>query len=73
MKLPMPCMLCRTDAGETTVHAEGCATDNLLQHAVQGDDVFPIPGTRAVSRLEENVAAAHIRLSKADLDELEAA
>jgi aryl-alcohol dehydrogenase-like predicted oxidoreductase len=39
----------------------------------QGDDIAPIPGTTKVSRLEENVAAADIRLSKADLAAIEAA
>jgi aryl-alcohol dehydrogenase-like predicted oxidoreductase len=29
----------------------------------KGDDIVPIPGTRRVSRLEENVAAASLRLS----------
>ncbi|MEU4780343.1 aldo/keto reductase [Micromonospora sp. NPDC023633] len=31
----------------------------------QGEDVFPIPGTRRVHRLEENAAAADIRLTAA--------
>ena len=41
----------------------------------QGDDVFPIPGTKRVKYLEQNVAAYAISktLSKADLAELEAA
>lgn len=39
----------------------------------QGDDVVPIPGTKHVGRLEENVAAADISLSTADLERLEAA
>jgi aryl-alcohol dehydrogenase-like predicted oxidoreductase len=33
----------------------------------QGDDIVPIPGTRSVRRLEENLAAARITLSAADL------
>ena len=37
----------------------------------QGDDVIPIPGTRRVSYLEENVAAAGIELSPADVRELQ--
>jgi aryl-alcohol dehydrogenase-like predicted oxidoreductase len=37
----------------------------------QGDDVVPIPGTKRIGRLEENVAAADVRLSPADLDRLE--
>jgi aryl-alcohol dehydrogenase-like predicted oxidoreductase len=33
----------------------------------QGDDIVPIPGTRNARRLEENVAAADVTLSDADL------
>jgi aryl-alcohol dehydrogenase-like predicted oxidoreductase len=33
----------------------------------QGDDIVPIPGTRNPRRLEENVAAADVALSDADL------
>jgi aryl-alcohol dehydrogenase-like predicted oxidoreductase len=33
----------------------------------QGDDVVPIPGTRNASRLAENVAAAEVELTAADL------
>ena len=32
----------------------------------QGDDVFAIPGTTSVHRLEENLAAMDVRLSKAE-------
>lgn len=34
--------------------------------------VIPIPGTRQIRRLEENVAAAAVRLSAAELAELDA-
>jgi aryl-alcohol dehydrogenase-like predicted oxidoreductase len=33
----------------------------------QGDDIVPIPGTKNVGRLEENVAAVDVTLSDADL------
>ncbi|ROO87847.1 aryl-alcohol dehydrogenase-like predicted oxidoreductase [Actinocorallia herbida] len=33
----------------------------------QGDDIVPIPGTRSPQRLEENVAAAQVTLTAADL------
>jgi aryl-alcohol dehydrogenase-like predicted oxidoreductase len=33
----------------------------------QGDDVFPIPGTKKITRLEENVAALDISLSSNEL------
>jgi aryl-alcohol dehydrogenase-like predicted oxidoreductase len=38
----------------------------------QGDDVVPIPGTKSRVRLEENVRAADVRLSTADLASLDA-
>ena len=38
----------------------------------QGEDIVPIPGTRKVARLEENLAAVDIQLSRADLDALDA-
>jgi aryl-alcohol dehydrogenase-like predicted oxidoreductase len=37
----------------------------------QGDDVVPIPGTRRVSRLEENAAAVDVKLSEDQLSRLE--
>jgi aryl-alcohol dehydrogenase-like predicted oxidoreductase len=39
----------------------------------QGEDVIPIPGTKRRKYLEENAAAVHIKLTEADLEELEAA
>lgn len=39
----------------------------------QGDDILPIPGTKRVSYLEENVAAAGVTLSPERLAALEAA
>ncbi len=39
----------------------------------KGDDIAPIPGTKRRSYLEENVAAAAIRLSAAEVAELDAA
>ena len=38
----------------------------------QGPDVVPIPGTKREKYVEENVAAAGIELTKAEVDELEA-
>ena len=37
----------------------------------KGDDIVPIPGTKRRSYLEENTAAADIRLDPAELDELD--
>src|SRR6266404_4443990 len=39
----------------------------------QGEDIVPIPGTKHIARLEENAAAADIRLTVAELKEIEAA
>lgn len=36
----------------------------------RGDDIAPIPGTRRVSRVEENTAADAVELSAAQLDRL---
>ena len=36
----------------------------------QGDDIVPIPGTRSVSRLEENVGAADVTLTSDDLRQI---
>jgi aryl-alcohol dehydrogenase-like predicted oxidoreductase len=36
----------------------------------QGDDIAPIPGTKRVSRLEENVAADSVQLTPEQVDKL---
>jgi aryl-alcohol dehydrogenase-like predicted oxidoreductase len=36
----------------------------------QGDDIAPIPGTRRVSRVEENTAADHLELSAEQIERL---
>jgi aryl-alcohol dehydrogenase-like predicted oxidoreductase len=38
----------------------------------RGNDVVPIPGTKRVQRLEENVRAADVQLSANDLERLDA-
>ncbi len=38
----------------------------------QGSDIVPIPGTKKVDKLRENIAALDIKLSKADLQQIEA-
>jgi aryl-alcohol dehydrogenase-like predicted oxidoreductase len=38
---------------------------------VKGDDIVPIPGTKRVKHVEENIGAADIRLSQSEVDELE--
>ena len=37
----------------------------------QGDDIAPIPGTKRVSRLEENVAADSVQLTAEQLAKLD--
>jgi aryl-alcohol dehydrogenase-like predicted oxidoreductase len=36
----------------------------------QGEDIFPIPGTRKISRLEENLAALDVKFSEAELADI---
>jgi aryl-alcohol dehydrogenase-like predicted oxidoreductase len=36
----------------------------------QGDDIVPIPGTKRVARLEENIAAAEVQLTAAQIEAL---
>jgi aryl-alcohol dehydrogenase-like predicted oxidoreductase len=36
----------------------------------QGESVIPIPGTRRISRLQENVGAAKLELTDSDLAQL---
>lgn len=38
----------------------------------QGDDIIPIPGTKRIKYLEENIAATNIDLSQEDLDTIDA-
>jgi aryl-alcohol dehydrogenase-like predicted oxidoreductase len=54
---------------------KGCTPGQLALAWVlaQGDDVAPIPGTKRVHRLEENVGALEVSLSAADLEALDRA
>ena len=51
-----------------TLHA--CAT-RLAWLLAKGHDIVPIPGTKRVKYVEENVAAVSIELTKAEVEELE--
>jgi aryl-alcohol dehydrogenase-like predicted oxidoreductase len=53
---------------------KGCTASQLALAWVmaQGDDIFPIPGTKRVKYLEENIAAADINLSSDELVEINA-
>ena len=52
---------------------KGCTLGQLALSWVhhQGDDVFPIPGTKRIKYLEENIAAFNVKLSKQELAEIE--
>jgi aryl-alcohol dehydrogenase-like predicted oxidoreductase len=54
---------------------KGCTPGQLALAWVlaQGDDIVPIPGTKRVRYLEENVAATDVKLSAEDLQTLERA
>ncbi|MDB4887833.1 MAG: aldo/keto reductase [Gemmatimonadetes bacterium] len=49
--------------------AKGCTPSQLALAwlLAQGDDIVPIPGTKRVKYLEENLGALHVTLSKDDL------
>ena len=63
------------DAVRALAAAKGVTAGQLALAWVlaQGDDVVPIPGTKRVRYLEENVASAGIELSQDDLAALAAA
>jgi len=59
---------------EAIANAKGCTSAQLaLAWALaQGDDIVPIPGTKRITYLEQNVAALDVRLTVADLAALDA-
>lgn len=52
---------------------KGCTTSQLALSWVltKGDFIFPIPGTKRLKYLEENVASLHVSLSREELSELD--
>jgi aryl-alcohol dehydrogenase-like predicted oxidoreductase len=58
---------------EAMAKEKGCTTAQLALAWVlaQGDDVIPIPGTKRVRYLDENIGALEVRLSDADLKRLD--
>src|SRR5688500_4435423 len=54
--------------------ARGCTPAQLALAwlLAQGPDIVPIPGTRRISRLDENAGAAHIQLGDAELQRIAA-
>ena len=60
---------------EVIAAEKGCTPAQLALAwlLAQGTDVMPIPGTKRIARLEENLGAMSVRLSPADLDRISAA
>jgi aryl-alcohol dehydrogenase-like predicted oxidoreductase len=58
---------------EAMAKEKGCTTAQLALAWVlaQGDDIVPIPGTKHVRYLDENIGALGIKLSREDLDRLD--
>lgn len=58
---------------EDMAKQKGCTTAQLALAWVlaQGDDVFPIPGTKKIKYVEENVGAVNVQLTKEELDEID--
>jgi aryl-alcohol dehydrogenase-like predicted oxidoreductase len=60
---------------EAIAREKGCTPAQLALAwlLAQGTDVMPIPGTKQIARLEENLGAMNVRLSPADIDRISAA
>jgi len=67
--------LARTAAIETVARAHGVTPGQvaLAWLLAQGDDIVPIPGTKRAERVDENVAAASLALTAAEVASLSAA
>src|SRR5262249_35227718 len=60
---------------EAIAREKGCTPAQLALAwlLAQGTDVIPIPGTKHIARLEENLGAMEVQLSPADIDRISAA
>jgi aryl-alcohol dehydrogenase-like predicted oxidoreductase len=58
---------------ETMAREKGCSTAQLALAWVlaKGDDIVPIPGTKRVRYLDENIGALHVKLTGDDLQRLD--
>lgn len=58
---------------ESIATKKGCTTSQLALAWVmaQGNYIFPIPGTKRIKYLEENIGAAKIKFTKEELKEIE--
>jgi aryl-alcohol dehydrogenase-like predicted oxidoreductase len=59
---------------EALAREKGCSTAQLALAWVlaQGDDIVPIPGTKRIKYLDDNIGALEVKLSRDDLDRLDA-
>lgn len=59
---------------EELANQKGCTVTQLALAWVmaQGDNIFPIPGTKHIKYLEENIGSLTVTLTKNDLDEIDA-
>ena len=60
------------DVIKTISEGKGCTMGQVALawlHA-QGDDVFPIPGTKKVNRFEENVGGFNVKLTEEEMKQL---
>ena len=60
---------------EAIAREKGCtpAQLSLAWLLAQGPDVIPIPGTKQIARLEENLGAMRVHLTRAEIDRISAA
>jgi aryl-alcohol dehydrogenase-like predicted oxidoreductase len=60
---------------EAIAEEKGCTPAQLVLAwlLAQGPDVIPIPGTKRIERLEENLGATRVSLTDADIDRISAA
>jgi aryl-alcohol dehydrogenase-like predicted oxidoreductase len=60
---------------EAIAEEKGCTPSQLVLAwlLAQGPDVIPIPGTKQITRLEENLGALRVHLTPADADRISAA
>jgi len=60
---------------EAIAEEKGCTPAQLALAwlMAQGPDVIPIPGTKRIARLEENLGALDVRLTAAEIDRISAA
>jgi len=60
---------------EAIAKEKGCTPAQLCLAwlLAQGPDVIPIPGTKRIERLEENLGATRVNLTAADVDRISTA